>query len=38
MHARELKRLLFQAVELLLESSQNLGRERFRGKRDYCVS
>ncbi len=38
MYARELKRLLFQAVELLFESSQNLGRERFRGKRDYCVS
>jgi len=23
---------------LMFELSQNLGRERFRGKRDYCVS
>ena len=34
MYARELERLLFQAVELLFESSQNLGQERFCGKRD----
>ncbi len=25
-------------IVLMFELSQNLGRERFRGKRDYCVS